>query len=90
MDYEQATKCFAETVFYGADLVTVDSSNIVDLEERRRQARVSNIKKVENSPTASLSRYQFMESLVHLAVEKYHEGSEVEKSVANAVRRLIE
>ena len=44
---------------------------------------------MESSPIAYLNRYQFIEVLVLLAIDKYHE-SETEMAIPIAVRRLID
>lgn len=47
------------------------------------------IEKLERSSQVSLNRFQFLECLVLIAIEKYHESA-VDVSIAVACRRLID
>lgn len=83
--------CFSDAI-WDRDEIACDSDvsvDIIDGDERKKKILAIQMERLESSKTAHLNRYQFLETLILIAIEKYHE-SDCEIPMHDAVRRLID
>ena len=88
---EQAAYCFGQTIFEKEDQVKDDMIpvHIIDTDKRKKAIRKLTYERLERGIGHQiLNRAQFLEVLVLLSIEKYHE-SDVDLPIAGALNRLI-
>ena len=89
---DQAAMCFANSILQPAQLVKAEEAPLHLYGERERRAYVVNaqVKFLEQAKTlAIMSRAQFLECLVRIAIDKYADTG-IELNVMRATSKLIE
>ena len=83
--------CFANSI-WDKERVVSDADlpvTVIETEDKIRMIQQMQMEKLEHDVSAHLNRHQFLETLVLIAIEKYHE-SECEIPMHEAVRRFID